>query len=476
MSLTIRLLTFDKKLNSTAVPTLTGAPVFNNCYMLDDTDVINPAIRFIFDDNSTNPSGYNYAYIPNFNRYYFINSWHYNNRGWIAEMSCDVLATYKTAIGTQNLYILRCASESDGDVIDNLYPVKTSSTSSITSLTAPYVTDVHFGCFVIGVISKDAVYGPVRYTALSYNAFQSLCTALLDDTLLSDAGFSLSDASLALQKSIANPLQYIVSAVYIPASSTNISGTVQPKLNVWDYEITISNKELTSSTPYINGTQTVQISKHPATSARGNYLNASPYTRVELNFPPYGTIAIDTSITASKPYLYLEYSIDITNGAGTLRVYAQETASSTDRVLIAESSAMVGVPIQLSSVDVNYVGAVGSLWDTAASLAKGLFTGDFTGLGAGVGNAIQSMTPHQTTTGKNGTFYQYQFIPKLYCTFMDVTPDDNVDHGRPLMGFRTISLLSGYVMTDHAGIAISGALRAELEQIIDYLESGFYYE
>lgn len=470
-------LKIDKDPDSTKQPTAAqiSAGTTYDIEIIESTDILYPDIRILTDPLTLSPADFNYVYISAFSRYYYIRNWTYHARGWTCSCSVDYLGSWKTAIGAQSLYVLRSAYESDSDVVDNLYPVKTSSTISITSLTAPYVTDVHFGCFVIGVISKDAVYGPVRYTALSYNAFQSLCTALLDDTLLSDAGFSLSDASLALQKSIANPLQYIVSAVYIPASSSNISGTVQSKLNVWDYEITISNKELTSSTPYINGTQTVQIPKHPATSARGNYLNASPYTRVELNFPPYGTIAIDTSITASKSYLYLEYSTDITNGAGTLRVYAQETVSSTDRVLIAESSAMVGVPVQLSSVDVDYVGAVGSLWDTAASVAKGLFTGDFTGLGAGIGSAIQSMTPHQTTTGRNGTFYQYQFTPKLYCTFMDVTPDDNTHYGRPLMGVRTINTQTGFVQVDKADIHINGATLEECELIKSALEKGIYY-
>ena len=59
---------------------------------------------------------------------------------------------------------------------------------------------------------------------------------------------------------------------------------------------------------------------------------------------------------------------------------------------------------------------------------------------------------------------------------MDAVPDDNADHGRPLMGFRTISNLSGFVQCEVSDIAITNALRSEIEMILQFLREGFYYE
>lgn len=59
------------------------------------TSIINPVIML----NADNPTAYNYAYIPAFNRYYFINKIEAYRTGlFILTMSVDVLETYKTEI------------------------------------------------------------------------------------------------------------------------------------------------------------------------------------------------------------------------------------------------------------------------------------------------------------------------------------------------------------------------------------------
>lgn len=80
-----------------------------------ETNVINPEILI----EHANPTGYNYAYIPEFNRYYFINEFTSVRNGlWRVRLAVDVLETYKTQIkqmpaiidkqqnkGNSNLYL-----------------------------------------------------------------------------------------------------------------------------------------------------------------------------------------------------------------------------------------------------------------------------------------------------------------------------------------------------------------------------------
>jgi hypothetical protein len=47
----------------------------------------------------TNPVDYNYAYIPEFKRYYYINSMTVmRSKAFVIELKCDVLMTYKSEI------------------------------------------------------------------------------------------------------------------------------------------------------------------------------------------------------------------------------------------------------------------------------------------------------------------------------------------------------------------------------------------
>lgn len=68
--------------------TLTGS-------LRNETSVINPQILV----EITNPSQYNYAYIPEFGRYYFINNMvSYRTNLWRIDMAVDVLMSFKTQI------------------------------------------------------------------------------------------------------------------------------------------------------------------------------------------------------------------------------------------------------------------------------------------------------------------------------------------------------------------------------------------
>lgn len=67
----------------------------------------------------------NYAYIADYNRYYFVDSVTIGRNGmYIAQLSVDVLMTYIN--GIQNLAVTICRQENIGvnDIVDNLLPIK----------------------------------------------------------------------------------------------------------------------------------------------------------------------------------------------------------------------------------------------------------------------------------------------------------------------------------------------------------------
>lgn len=61
----------------------------------EECDVLNPVITFELDD----PTVYNYVYIEEFHRYYFIvNIDNIRNNIWRLSLKCDVLFTYRSGI------------------------------------------------------------------------------------------------------------------------------------------------------------------------------------------------------------------------------------------------------------------------------------------------------------------------------------------------------------------------------------------
>ena len=81
----------------------------------ENTDVISPSITV----EGENFSEYNYAYIPQFHRYYFIERMEVIRKNlWRLHLQVDVLDSFKTAI--KNQHVILCDSEDNGasDYID----------------------------------------------------------------------------------------------------------------------------------------------------------------------------------------------------------------------------------------------------------------------------------------------------------------------------------------------------------------------
>lgn len=80
-----------------------------NGKLREESSVVNPSIMI----QTTNPSGYNYAYIPEFNRYYFITDMVSVRTGiWEISMHVDVLMSFKD--GIKNTSIILSDTETTG--------------------------------------------------------------------------------------------------------------------------------------------------------------------------------------------------------------------------------------------------------------------------------------------------------------------------------------------------------------------------
>jgi hypothetical protein len=478
MSIVADFWTYAKKDNSTKVPVKSGSnTVKYNVEFIENTSLLDPSIR-VLTTMSTALTKYNYCdmTIDSHKRYYKILDWEYTIEGWIAHCHIDVLTTYKSSIGASTQYITRSSHSSDGNIIDNFYQLKTNPTvyHGWVDSTQPWLANIENGVYILGVISPNPQFGSISYYAVPPASLAVICNFLLNDAITAP-DFSVADGSLALQKSLIDPFQYIKSCIFLPITYSVTPGAdEQQTFPIWTWNIpNCQCKRLIPTAPYFEDSRQFTMPKHPQTDARGNFLNTSPYTIAELYFPPFGTIRLDTSVTCDYPHLYNRYRVDLATGIGTLWVYATKSGPNSDKVIIANVETQVGVPIQLSQVTRDYLGAAGGFVGAAASFLSGNIVGGIAGL---VGSAATAIYPHTSSIGSGGTYYQLNFDASLNMVFYPVIQEDNDRFGRPLCGPGKISDYPGYLEVQNFLIEVAWMTSTEFVELKNICESGFYYE
>lgn len=88
--------------NNRVVKTLTDEKQLSG-ELRNQTSVLNPSIRI---ESADNISTYNYAYIPEFGRYYYIaDIVSVRTNCWTVSLRCDVLMSYKDEIRSMNVIL-----------------------------------------------------------------------------------------------------------------------------------------------------------------------------------------------------------------------------------------------------------------------------------------------------------------------------------------------------------------------------------
>ena len=479
MAITVTMYSFSKRVNSTAQPT-SGTDY--SCDIKQPCDIINPVIELNL-GGTTSPS-YNYAHVSDFGRYYWIDRWTWERGLWIANLSVDALATWKTNIGASSNYVARSSYTYDGAIMDNYYPVKAESTitrNAIADISSPWYrgNNVSMSSFVLGVINSKTAdastyaasnMGAVKYYVLTYGQFRTLMTFLMGDI----SYMNITDIGTELAKGIINPFEYIVSCMMFPfdmvstsppGNAIPISSTTQ-QISVGWWDTTAVGYLIQSVTPVISISTSITVPKHPQAAARGKYCNMSPYSRYTLNFGPFGTIPIDSSLLQDCATLTCKMDVDLVTGASKLTL---ANAGGNDFPVL--SYAQIGTPIQLAQISTDIVSTISSV----AGAGVAAFTGNVVGAISGIVSAAGSLLPQTQTQGGNGSVMGYYRPPELIGEFFTIVDNDNSEHGRPLCQRVTLNTIPGYMLIEEPSVD-APATSAELSQILGYMKTGFYYE
>ena len=456
-------------------------------------------------------------------------------RAWL---KCDVLGSHRTAILNSSQYVLRSTSGYSSFIKDTKYPIKAATPSesgyhAANPLQPPAAEPT--GVFVLGIVSNSAsLTGCVTYYAMSYTDMIDYMSGIF--TLQTQWGGGGTDIADGLKKAITDPMQYIVSAIWLPyvvsdfttrnlVTATSTIPTGYDTITIGGSAYRFNDSVNIDFTNVI----TLTIPVHPQMAARGNYLAYEPFSRYFLSFYPFcGKIELDSTLLRGGS-LYLVYTVDLRTGRGVLNVTCDYTGSSyldwraTKPIRVLE--AQVGVTIPLAAIHTalpssiaeyvtNTIVAAGSdfagskqnftenksnwknlLVKAGTGFAMASVSGnvekqeqlldyssslDTSGVGEDLANLASNSLAMKSTVemlGSQGTlsFFNRQIIV-LWGEFYPVA-DDNVNlFGRPLCETKTLSTLSGFCMCDNPSLEAAGALLPEKLEIENLLQTGVFIE
>lgn len=410
MSVSVNFYHNNKKINSTKLPTAQVGDFGCLVEFKDVTNLYTPSIilsvdRFKNGEKIKNPMEFNYCYIPDFGRYYFVRSWSWLLGRWECDLEIDVLATFKAQIAATTTYVLRSASSYDADIVDTKYPTKAEDAKNpyqmrtFSDVYSPWNTNIYDapvtdGCFVISVVNNDiGAIGAVSHYALAPRVMAELMNKLYS----SPNWMNITDGNISqdLQKMLINPMQYITGCTWMPCGY-DVSGgvgistipygwwSVQLSSGV-AYKIDVSHvkTEVDLSFP---------VAKHPQYDQYKHWLQLSPYTTCALYLPPFGFIPLDTSKIYGATHIDCNIQIDLITGRGVLTVssHISDGSSTINGGVIYNALAQVGVPVSIAQMSVDwsritsastYIGAAGvalatgNLQESLSNLGNNLITG-----------------------------------------------------------------------------------------------------
>lgn len=464
---------FAKRTNSTKRPS--GGQDFG-IDLKAPCNIIDPEIKMA---TQSDPTGYNYCYLPTFSRYYWVKNWTYSVGLWNASLTVDTLASYRDEIGYSTEYVVRSSAKFDPKIADNLYPTKaTITTRTIYANSTPFTDDPESGSqgfFVVAVNAPGYVsFGGAIYLAMSGTTFQKLMAALLQNT--DYLNISADEISSNLTKALFNPIQYISKAFWIPCGNTAI-GTPITEIPVgWWKMQNVGNAYVIQNTNDKNVfTFSISTPHHPQHITRGVYTDGAPYSEYTLYCPPFGEIKLNANLFVLQSTLYCRLTVDYRTGDAILDLSFNKDFNT----IFFSTAGNVSVPVQLAQIatNVNELASLGGLIQTAVGAVAGGIESFFGGGDVinGIASGAQQMTVSSQSKGGVASVAKYGITPYLTGAFYDLVDDNNEDHGRPLCQKVQLFSIPGFMMVDDPDIALP-ATAAEIDSVKRYMKNGFFLE
>lgn len=448
--LSITLYKFAKRKNSTKQPANTDTHTDLTGYMKTPASIIEPVITV-----KASPIGYNYAYVSDFSRYYFINDIVYSMGEWSIYLSCDPLASFKTTLGGLSAYVVRSASNKNGYIKDHEYPL-TGQHTKYTQSWAPFSIS-STGYYYMTIASKSAGQYAIKMNQTNMDQLMTDLMAYGDDPT------NWTSTEQALMNQTFNPIQYINSVYWSPISFSANAGGVS--LKVGNYDTNAAYSYITDK--YVTFSHSFTLTSHPQAATRGIYCNMSPYSEHRICAGGFGEVTVPSDLlTESTNTVELKVCVDTRNGTATM-------VCLCNGIRFSRLNSSIGVQVPISQVSRDILGSGSTILGSLGRMAMGDIVGGIASLAGGIESAFASSVSTSGTLGSLANLYDDIHVVSVW---YDIADDDNTNKGRPLCDYVQINTLSGFMQCSSGVFESTDAVASEITEINSYMVSGFYYE
>ena len=486
---------FGKKENSTKRPTENIGDIFTTyqCMLKDSCSVLTPVLWLNVEGLPTtwNPTKWSYAYIPDFDRYYFVTDWVWEKPHWEAHLTVDPLASYRTQILASTKYVLRSASDYDPEIIDTLYSPtgKVSVQRSVHDFTLPpdmWTWDAAQnplnGYFVVGICGTGAhAINGVTYYRFTPSELITLIQYMYINPI-SMQWDSTEAWNAVISKAFIDPMDYIVSAFWLPFDPY-LNQLPIPQETVKFGYWTISGLTAAYLThPYIDFQWSHTNPPNPY------YINGAwellpPFASYSLEFGPFGVIPINALRARNAGGITCTLRVDYSSGMGGLKIY--DLTTGTPSAVITEASALFAVPIPIGRQRDQVLSMMG---DSAATLGAGAALTGAVATGGSVAGPLAAFVSGAVAvthdllgqdmgrTGSMGSMCAVSTQAEYVVTYSQTQTRNDAEMGIPLCKNRLLQTLSGFTLCADGEIDLVGMYDDERRSIAKYLTSGFYIE
>lgn len=440
----------------------------------------------------------NYAYIPDFNRYYFINDIiSVRNNMWRINMYVDVLMSYKKQIKKLNAFVNRNEFQYDKYVKDDL--ISYYYDKEIIEITpekgdkvnTTFRSDIPQGVYTNVVLTAiNDSPGEVQYNvnppsdglpmvgngttgqSLTYEAY-----ATYPSRMINLAKRLLADDTL---------YNFILSVIFFPFSIGHDGTLVNVKLGstTLDGATYVNGYHIKPSTSdyYVIADFTLEAE---------DFRDYEPFTQYQIWLPYLAWVNVNADDLMNNRII-VYYVVDFQSGSAQVTIY-----DVTNSRTIFTSNCQLGVKIGLSSTNAkevednknaNNIGLGVGLLTSALAIAGGAVSGNAVAVGGGIltgGRTIANYIQNQNTnyyraygsvSSANSGLYLPQDVKIRKTRLKPKNYDENYAklYGKPLNKYMDLSSLTGFTILGEVHIEDIGSITStEFTELYNILTTGF---
>lgn len=454
----------NKRNNSLKLPT-DGTSI--NCVLKDDCSILSPTLEL----KTVNRPNYNYAYIADFGRYYYVSDWSYFRGLWTCTLSVDVLTSWRANILNTTAYVEYSSSNYSLDYTDNRV-MSTQEKEVVLEETPPELSVFNSdGCYILSIISTDA------------NGYNGACAVYaLTQSQLAEFSATITAQSFldgvweGIKNMFNNPFEAIVSCRWIPFSVDDLSGDTK-EIFITYVGTGIQGRLLTSN--FKSASYAMPLNGE-------TFADTQPFASATLYLPFVGVVPLDIDAYYKNDNFTINMNCDVVTG-DILYTVGRDFTNFTSTY---SGNCSSQIPLSNNMVDsfgmvASSSGIIGGIATTVVGIVKKdpkLIKSGLGAMGVGTAGEIRSAQVHTQTNGAISSRIGSRIAKNIKVVvfrnkILDGVQSTNriATFGLPCYKTLKLSTLTGFCQCSGASVT-APATATELSELETLVNSGIYIE